>query len=111
MIRRFCAYVLELKDSDYFSHYWCTIIPALELAYQTSVHSSTGKTPVMLEKEWNPKLSEDTLRKNSIDIFPTAFSFNIMLCKVKHHAKQRMNSPFNYEKQKWERIIKYQTSN
>ncbi|MBW0510436.1 hypothetical protein O181_050151 [Austropuccinia psidii MF-1] len=30
MIRRFCAYSLELKDSDGFTHDWCTLIPALE---------------------------------------------------------------------------------
>ncbi|MBW0578487.1 hypothetical protein O181_118202 [Austropuccinia psidii MF-1] len=50
MIRRFCAYGLEFKDSDGFTHEWCTLIPALKLAYKTSVHSSTGKTPAMLEK-------------------------------------------------------------
>ena len=54
MIRRFCAYGLEFKDSDGFTHDWCTLIPALELAYKTSIHSSTGKTPAMLEKGWNP---------------------------------------------------------
>ncbi|MBW0503719.1 hypothetical protein O181_043434 [Austropuccinia psidii MF-1] len=47
MIRRFCAYGLEFKDSDVFTHYWCTLIPELELAYKTSVHSSTGQTPAM----------------------------------------------------------------
>ncbi|MBW0532560.1 hypothetical protein O181_072275 [Austropuccinia psidii MF-1] len=35
MIRRFCAYGLEFKDSDGFTHYLCTLIPALELAYKT----------------------------------------------------------------------------
>ncbi|MBW0564051.1 hypothetical protein O181_103766 [Austropuccinia psidii MF-1] len=35
MIRRFCAYGLELKDSDSFTHYWCTLILALEMAYKT----------------------------------------------------------------------------
>ncbi|MBW0563708.1 hypothetical protein O181_103423 [Austropuccinia psidii MF-1] len=39
MIRRFCAYGLQLKDSDGFNHYWCTLIPALELEYKTSIHS------------------------------------------------------------------------
>ncbi|MBW0538928.1 hypothetical protein O181_078643 [Austropuccinia psidii MF-1] len=29
MIRRFCAYGLEFKDSDGFTHYWCTLIPEL----------------------------------------------------------------------------------
>ncbi|MBW0563881.1 hypothetical protein O181_103596 [Austropuccinia psidii MF-1] len=35
MSRRFCAYGLEFKDSDGFTHDWCTLIPALELAYKT----------------------------------------------------------------------------
>ncbi|MBW0543447.1 hypothetical protein O181_083162 [Austropuccinia psidii MF-1] len=51
MIRRFCAYGLELKDSDGFTHYWCALITALELAYKTYVHSSTGQTPAKLEKD------------------------------------------------------------
>ncbi|MBW0491058.1 hypothetical protein O181_030773 [Austropuccinia psidii MF-1] len=50
MIRRFCASGLKLKGSDGFTHDWCTLIPASELAYKTSVHSSTGQTPDMLEK-------------------------------------------------------------
>ncbi|MBW0493553.1 hypothetical protein O181_033268 [Austropuccinia psidii MF-1] len=63
MSRRFCVYGLEFKDSNGFTHYWCTLIPALELAYKTSRHSSTGQTPAMLEKGWNPRLPADTLRK------------------------------------------------
>ncbi|MBW0511342.1 hypothetical protein O181_051057 [Austropuccinia psidii MF-1] len=29
IIRKFCAYELEFKDSDGFTHDWCTLIPAL----------------------------------------------------------------------------------
>ncbi|MBW0535178.1 hypothetical protein O181_074893 [Austropuccinia psidii MF-1] len=50
MIKRFCAYGLEFKDSDGITHYWCTLIPTLELEYKTSIHSSAEKTPEMLEK-------------------------------------------------------------
>ncbi|MBW0498144.1 hypothetical protein O181_037859 [Austropuccinia psidii MF-1] len=50
MIRRFCAYGPELKYSDGFTHDWCTLIPALELAYKTLIHPSTDKTPAMFEK-------------------------------------------------------------
>ncbi|MBW0508403.1 hypothetical protein O181_048118 [Austropuccinia psidii MF-1] len=106
MIRRFCAYWSEFKDSDGFTHYWCTLIPSLESTYRTSVHSSTGQTPAMLEKGWNPRLPEDTLRKHLIDILPTASSFRIMLDKVKHHAKQSMNDAFDYAKQKWDKSHK-----
>ncbi|MBW0488311.1 hypothetical protein O181_028026 [Austropuccinia psidii MF-1] len=38
MIKRFCAYGLEFKNSDGFTHDWCTLIPTLELAYKTSIH-------------------------------------------------------------------------
>ncbi|MBW0561209.1 hypothetical protein O181_100924 [Austropuccinia psidii MF-1] len=37
IIRRFCAYDLELKDYDGFTHYWCTLIPALELEHKASI--------------------------------------------------------------------------
>ncbi|MBW0532519.1 hypothetical protein O181_072234 [Austropuccinia psidii MF-1] len=42
MIKRFCAYELEFKDLDGFTHEWCTLIPELDLAYKTSVYSSKG---------------------------------------------------------------------
>ncbi|MBW0570384.1 hypothetical protein O181_110099 [Austropuccinia psidii MF-1] len=106
MIRRFCDYGLEFKDSDGFTHDWCTLIPALQLAHKTSVHSSTGQTPAMLEKGWNPRLPTDTLRKDLIDIYPKASSFKVMLDKVKHHEKQSMNDAFEYAKKKWDKSHK-----
>ncbi|MBW0546477.1 hypothetical protein O181_086192 [Austropuccinia psidii MF-1] len=101
MIRSFCAYGLELKDYDGFTHAWCTLIPALELAYKTSIHASTVKTPAMLEKGGNPKIPVDTLKKDLVDIHPTASSFNLLLDKVRNHAKQSMNYSFEYSNQKW----------
>ncbi|MBW0465881.1 hypothetical protein O181_005596 [Austropuccinia psidii MF-1] len=106
MIRRFCAYGLEFKCSDGFTHDWCTLIPTLELAHKTSVHSSTGQTPAMLEKGWNPNLPADTLRKDLIEIHPTASSFKMMLDKVNHCAKQSMNDAFDYAKEKWDKSQK-----
>ncbi|MBW0589182.1 hypothetical protein O181_128897 [Austropuccinia psidii MF-1] len=103
MIRRFCAYGLEFKDSDGFTHGWCTLIPELDLAYKTSVHSSTVQTPAILKKGWNPRLPADTPRKDLIDIHPTACRFKVMLDKVKHHSKQSMNDAFEYAKKKWDK--------
>ncbi|MBW0540054.1 hypothetical protein O181_079769 [Austropuccinia psidii MF-1] len=51
------------------------LIPALELAYKTLVHSSTGQTPAMLEKGWNPILPADTLRKELIK--NSSYSFQL----------------------------------
>ncbi|MBW0509924.1 hypothetical protein O181_049639 [Austropuccinia psidii MF-1] len=79
MIRIFCAYGLELKDSDGFTNDWCTLISALYLAYKASICDSTEKTPEMLEKGCNPKLPVDTLKKDLVDIHPTASTFNFLL--------------------------------
>ncbi|MBW0569657.1 hypothetical protein O181_109372 [Austropuccinia psidii MF-1] len=106
MIRRFCAYGLEFKDSDGFTHDWCTLIPALELAYKTSIHSSTGKTPAMLEKSWNTRLPYDTLKKDLVDIHSTASSFKIMLDKARHHENRCKQDSFKYAKEKWDKVHK-----
>ncbi|MBW0503518.1 hypothetical protein O181_043233 [Austropuccinia psidii MF-1] len=106
MIRRFCAYGLELKDSDEFTHDLCNLIPSLELEYKTSIHSSTGKTPAMLEKGWNTRLPYDTLKKDIVDIHPTAISFKIILDKARHHANRCMQHSFKYAKERWDKSHK-----
>ncbi|MBW0517044.1 hypothetical protein O181_056759 [Austropuccinia psidii MF-1] len=86
MVRRFCAYGLEFKDCDGFTHDWCTLLPELELEYKTSIHASINQTPAILEKGCNPKLSQDSLRKELVKIHPTASSFKGMLDKTRRHA-------------------------
>ncbi|MBW0523438.1 hypothetical protein O181_063153 [Austropuccinia psidii MF-1] len=106
MIRRFFAYGLEFKNSDGFTHDWCTLIPALELSYKTSIHSSTCKTPEMLEKGWNPRLPYDTLKKDLMDIHPTESIFNLMLAKERYHENRCLQSSFKYEKERWDKSHK-----
>ncbi|MBW0518486.1 hypothetical protein O181_058201 [Austropuccinia psidii MF-1] len=106
MIRRFCAYGPEFKYSDGFSHNWCTLIPAVELAYRTSIHSSTGKKPEMPEKGWNPRLTHDTLKKDLVDIHPTASSFKLILDKARHHANRCIQDYFKYAKERWDKSHK-----
>ncbi|MBW0523868.1 hypothetical protein O181_063583 [Austropuccinia psidii MF-1] len=99
MIRRFCAYGLELKYSYGFTYYWCTLIPALELAYKTSIHYSTGKTPEMLKNVCNPRLPYDTLKKDLVDVQPTESSFKMILEKARHHANRCIQDSFKYAKE------------
>ncbi|MBW0561586.1 hypothetical protein O181_101301 [Austropuccinia psidii MF-1] len=106
MIRRFCAYGLEFKDSDGFTHYWCTLIPALEVAYKTSMNCSPGKTPARLEKRWSPSLPYDTLIKNLVDIHPIASSCKIILDESRHHANRGMEDSFKYAQERWDKIHK-----
>ncbi|MBW0576840.1 hypothetical protein O181_116555 [Austropuccinia psidii MF-1] len=85
VIRRFCVYELQFKASDGFTHKWCALILALELAYKNSIHTSTGKTPAMLEKGWNPKLPADPLNKNLADVHQAASSFKLMFDTLRNH--------------------------
>ncbi|MBW0524209.1 hypothetical protein O181_063924 [Austropuccinia psidii MF-1] len=100
MLRRFCAYGLEYKDCYGFTHDWCTLLQALELAYKTSIHASTNETPSPLEKGWNTKLPQDSLRKDLVELHPTAASFKGMLDKARKHALSFMEDSFSYAKDK-----------
>ncbi|MBW0462322.1 hypothetical protein O181_002037 [Austropuccinia psidii MF-1] len=42
ILRRFCAYGMEYKDHEVYTHDWVTLPPAVQLAYKTSQHSTTG---------------------------------------------------------------------
>ncbi|MBW0573193.1 hypothetical protein O181_112908 [Austropuccinia psidii MF-1] len=103
MLRRFCAYDLEFKVCNGFTHYWFTLLPALGLVYKTSIHASTNQTPAILEKGWNPKLPQNYLRKELVEIHPTAASFKGMLDKAGKHAVRCMEDSFAYAKDKWDR--------
>ncbi|MBW0554911.1 hypothetical protein O181_094626 [Austropuccinia psidii MF-1] len=59
---------------------------SLELEYKTSINTSTNQTPAILEKGWNPKLPQDSLRKDLVEIHPTAASFKGMLDRARNHA-------------------------
>ncbi|MBW0526794.1 hypothetical protein O181_066509 [Austropuccinia psidii MF-1] len=102
-VKRFCAYGLEFKDCDGFTNYWCTTLPALELEYKTSIHSSTNQTPAILEKGWNPKLTQYSLRKDLVELHTTAASFKKMLDKARKHAVRCMEDSFAYAKDKWDK--------
>ncbi|MBW0470030.1 hypothetical protein O181_009745 [Austropuccinia psidii MF-1] len=87
MVRRFCAYGLESKDFHGLTHNLCTILPALELAYKTSIHASNNQNPAILRKGWNSKLPQDSLRKDLIEIHPTAYSFKAMKEKARNNGE------------------------
>ncbi|MBW0505690.1 hypothetical protein O181_045405 [Austropuccinia psidii MF-1] len=75
ILRRFCAYGMEYKDNEGYTHDWVTLLPAVQLAYNTSQHSTTGKSPSLVEKGWNPLFPVDHLKKNLLTIQLTAKDF------------------------------------
>ncbi|MBW0478891.1 hypothetical protein O181_018606 [Austropuccinia psidii MF-1] len=69
-----------------------------QLAYNTIQHSTTGKTPALVEKGWNPLLPVDHFKKNLLNIHPTAKDFHEMwkhfcdtAAKCKAEAKEYNN--------------------
>ncbi|MBW0541496.1 hypothetical protein O181_081211 [Austropuccinia psidii MF-1] len=50
ILRIFCAYGMEYKDHEGYTHDWVTLLPAVQLAYSPSQHSTTRKTPSLVEK-------------------------------------------------------------
>ncbi|MBW0507103.1 hypothetical protein O181_046818 [Austropuccinia psidii MF-1] len=50
IIRRFCAYGMEYKYHEGYTHDRVTLLPELQLAYNTSQHSTTGKSHPLVEK-------------------------------------------------------------
>ncbi|MBW0530440.1 hypothetical protein O181_070155 [Austropuccinia psidii MF-1] len=103
MVRRVCADGLEFTDCDGFTHAWCTLLKALELAYKTALHSTTNQTPAILVKGWNSKLPQDSLRKYLVEIQTAAASFKRMLEKDRKHAVRFMEDSFVYAKEKWDK--------
>ncbi|MBW0518117.1 hypothetical protein O181_057832 [Austropuccinia psidii MF-1] len=50
IIRRFCASGMVYKDHEGYTHDRVTLLQAVKLDYNTSQHSTTGKSPSMVEK-------------------------------------------------------------
>ncbi|MBW0491543.1 hypothetical protein O181_031258 [Austropuccinia psidii MF-1] len=48
ILRRFCAYDMEYKDHEGYTHDWITLLSEVQLAYNTSQESTTGKTPALI---------------------------------------------------------------
>ncbi|MBW0520496.1 hypothetical protein O181_060211 [Austropuccinia psidii MF-1] len=102
MVRIFCAYGIELKHCDVLTHYWCTLLPALELKYKTTNNYSTNQTPPIIEKGWNVRLPQDSLRKELVEIHTTASHFKGILDKSRKHALRCMEESSAYSKEKWD---------
>ncbi|MBW0566832.1 hypothetical protein O181_106547 [Austropuccinia psidii MF-1] len=75
----------------------------LHLAYKTSIYATTNQTPAVLEKGCNPRLPQDSLRKDLVELHSTASSFKGMLEKARKHAVRCIEDSFPYAKDKWDK--------
>ncbi|MBW0522239.1 hypothetical protein O181_061954 [Austropuccinia psidii MF-1] len=60
----------------------------------------------MLEKGWNQRLPYDTLKKDLVDIHPTASSFKSMLDIARHHENKFIHHSFKYANERWYKTYK-----
>ncbi|MBW0485549.1 hypothetical protein O181_025264 [Austropuccinia psidii MF-1] len=68
IIRRFCAYGMEYKEHEWYIDEWVKLLPAIKLVYSTIQHSTTGKSPSLVEKGWKPSFPVDHLKKSLLTI-------------------------------------------
>ncbi|MBW0522075.1 hypothetical protein O181_061790 [Austropuccinia psidii MF-1] len=76
ILRRFCAYGKEYKDHGGYTHDWVTLLPAVQLAYNT---------------------------KESLTIHPTAKDFHDMWKRACETAAKCIDEAKDYNKQRWDK--------
>ncbi|MBW0511381.1 hypothetical protein O181_051096 [Austropuccinia psidii MF-1] len=107
ILRRLCACGMEYKDHEGYTHDWVTLQPAVQLAYNTSQHSTTGKTPSLVEKGRNPLLPVDHLKKNLLTIHSTAKNFHDMWKRDCDTAAKCIAEAKEYNKQRWDKHMEH----
>ncbi|MBW0489951.1 hypothetical protein O181_029666 [Austropuccinia psidii MF-1] len=103
MLRWFCAYGMEYKDHEGYTHHWFTLITEVQLAYNTSQHSTTGKSPSLVEKVWNSLLPADHLTKNLLTIHPTAKDFQEIWNRACDTADKCISEAKEYNNQRYDK--------
>ncbi|MBW0474836.1 hypothetical protein O181_014551 [Austropuccinia psidii MF-1] len=95
-------WVTHLPKGGDESYNSCLVIVG-KLAYKTSIHVSTNQTPAILEKGWNPRLPQHSLRKDLVELHPTDARFKGIINKARKPAIRCMEDSFAYSKDKWDK--------
>ncbi|MBW0509426.1 hypothetical protein O181_049141 [Austropuccinia psidii MF-1] len=103
ILKKLCACGMEYEDHKGYTHDCVTLLPAVQLAYSTSQHSTTGKTPSLVGKGWKPLFHVDHLKKNLITIHPTAKDFHETWKKACDTASKCIAEAKEYNKQRWDK--------
>ncbi|MBW0592944.1 hypothetical protein O181_132659 [Austropuccinia psidii MF-1] len=94
---------IQGKDHEGYTHDWVTLLPAVQLAYNTSQHLTTGRTPALVEKGWNPLYPVDHLKKNLLTIHPTSKDFHDMWKRACDTADKCIAEAKEYNRQSWDK--------
>ncbi|MBW0577236.1 hypothetical protein O181_116951 [Austropuccinia psidii MF-1] len=117
IIRILCAYGMQYKDHKGYTHDWVALLPAVQLSYNTSQHSTTEKSTSLVEKGWEPILPVDHLKNNLVTIHPIAKEFHDMwkgacdtgakcIAEAKEYKKQRYDKThMEPDFKKWDQVL------
>ncbi|MBW0462888.1 hypothetical protein O181_002603 [Austropuccinia psidii MF-1] len=97
---------MESKDPAGHTHDWVTLLPEIQMAYNNSQHSTTGKTPYLLEKGLNPLLPVEHLKKNLSKIHPMDKDFHDMWREACDKAERYIEKTKEYKKKRYEKTHK-----
>ncbi|MBW0472135.1 hypothetical protein O181_011850 [Austropuccinia psidii MF-1] len=97
---------MEYEKHKGYTHNGVTLLPAVQLAYNTRKHYTTGKSPSLVEKGWNSLFTEDHLNENLLTIHLTAKILHEMwkresdtaskcIAEYKEYNKQRTTEEFS----------------
>ncbi|MBW0532657.1 hypothetical protein O181_072372 [Austropuccinia psidii MF-1] len=103
ILRRFCAYGMEYKDHEGYTHAWFTLLPEVQLSYNTSQHSTTGKSPSLVKKGWDPLFPVDHLKKNLLTVHPTPKDIHDMWKRDCDTAARCISEAKECNKQRWDK--------
>lgn len=89
---------MTYTESEGFEHYWATLFPGSEYAYNSIIHSTTGKTPFDLERGYIPNCPRLLLNNklSKMDVHPASTSFSDIEARPMEHAKNFFSEAFAY---------------
>ncbi|MBW0474322.1 hypothetical protein O181_014037 [Austropuccinia psidii MF-1] len=73
------------------------------MAYNTSQNSTTGKSPLLVAKGWNPLFPVDHLKENILTVHHTAKDFHDMWKRECDKATQCIAEAKEYNKQRYDK--------
>ncbi|MBW0474893.1 hypothetical protein O181_014608 [Austropuccinia psidii MF-1] len=106
IIRIFCAYGMEYKDNEVYTHDLVTLLPDIKLAYSTRQNSSTEKTPSLIEKVLSPLFPVDHLKNNLLEFKHTEKDFYFMWKKACDTAERCISEAKEYNHQRYDKTHK-----
>lgn len=84
-------------------HNWVSLLPILEYAYDSSIHSVTGKTPFELEGGWTPQMLRDCLLRRTFQLHPSADKFQKMMLQAESFTNKCLKDAVDYNKSRWDK--------